>query len=141
MTGLANMNAENLILNGDFSEGKKHWQIREPNPKAKAEFRDGYCHVEWGALVSQTVELDIGTYRLSFESLFQEDSDSYVNLALEMTGYRQELKIQRGNDYSRTEIEFKVTEVADGKKDWFSLGLNGHQAGGKFRKIKLVQIS
>ncbi|UVK90787.1 hypothetical protein LOY52_12180 [Pseudomonas sp. B21-051] len=135
------MSAENLILNGDFSQGKEHWQIYKPNPKAKAGFRDGYCQVEWGVMVSQTVELDIGTYRLSFESLFREASESYVNLALEMTGYRQELKIQRGRDYSHRSIDFEVTEVAEGKKDWFSLGLNGHQAGGKFRKIKLVQIS
>ncbi|MFJ2709871.1 hypothetical protein ACIOZM_03150 [Pseudomonas sp. NPDC087346] len=137
------MSAENLILNGDFSQGEKHWEIYKPihNPRAKAEFRDGYCHVEWGVMVSQTLQLEIGKYRLSFESLFREASESYVNLALEMTGYRQELKIQPGRDYSHNAIEFEVTKVVDDEKDLFALALNGHQAGGKFRKIKLVQIS
>ncbi|MBC3272866.1 hypothetical protein HU765_23265 [Pseudomonas sp. SWRI81] len=132
------MSAENLILNGDFSQGETHWRIYlPPGTGASAEIRDGYCQVQNDASVDQSVLLEVGKYRLAFEGLFPDTTGSYVNLALELSGYRQQIAVRGGDDYSPYALSFTVTDVDSNGKDIFTLGLVGKLTGGKYRNVTL----
>jgi hypothetical protein len=135
------MQTDNLIPNGDFSQGDKEWRIYlSPGSPAWAEIRDGYCHVKEGAAAEQTLELAAGTYYFSFECLFPEASKSYVNLALEMSGLRKQIDVRTGPDYLPYAMTFEVAAQQSGGPDLFSLALRGNQVGGKYRHVRLISI-
>ncbi|TBN42414.1 hypothetical protein [Pseudomonas sp. BGI-2] len=125
---------ENLILNGDFSQGEEHWRLNAP-----VEIRDGYCYASGGGSADQSdVKLKPGTYRLSFEGLFLDETKSYVNVALEMSNLRLQLFVRPGADYVTYSVGFSVPKPSHGDVDLLSVMLIGQGAGGKFRNVKLV---
>lgn len=130
---------ENLIRNGDFSKGEENWQLYSP-PDGKAEILDGYCHASGGGMVSQGLELGPGQYRISFEGLFTHATESYLNLALEISGFRAQIYVTHGDKFIPYSFGFSVSKPSHGDVDFLSVMLNGLGAGGNFRNVKLVLV-
>lgn len=119
MTGKARVaEEENLIRNGDFSQGEEHWTL-VPNGPDTIRIVEDYCQAGSGAYAFQDVPIKVGgTYRVTFNGRLnhrpERPSSGVLEVVMRPSGRTQEFRFDEFWQWTPYVYEFTVpaTETA-----------------------------